>query len=126
MLEAPVTMAAPVLITVTGSFVNVKLDGLVQLVPKILMSVQIRRYLVLFAKMAASVRIDHRRLDFLATVHRNITAIHVHKSIMTVHKVNVVAKGLAWTKTELNMVLKLMNAFVFLGLRKVFKLMLAR
>ena len=95
-----------------GLFVNVKLDGPVQHVPKILMNVQIHLYLVLFAKMAVSVRIDHRRLDFLAIAHQNIMVIHVHKSIMIAHKVNVVEKELAWIKIELNMVLKLMNAFV--------------
>ena len=95
-----------------GSFVNVKLDGLVQHARKILMNVLIRLYLVSFAKMVVNVKIDHHQPDFLAIVHLNIMAIHVHKSIMTVHKVNVVAKVHAWIKTELNMVLKLMNAFV--------------
>ena len=95
-----------------GSFVNVKLDGLVQHARKILMNVQIRLYLVSFAKMVVNVKTDHHQPDFLAIVHLNITAIHVHKSIMTVHKVNVVARVHVWIKTELNMALKLMNAFV--------------
>ena len=73
-------------------------------------------YLVLSAKMVVNVKIDHHRLDFLAIVPLNIMEIHAHKSIMTVHRVNVVARGHAWTKTELSMVLKLMNAFVFLAL----------
>ena len=95
-----------------GSFVNVKLDGLVQHARKILMNVLIRLYLVSFAKMVANVKTDHHQPDFLAIVHLNITAIHVHKSIMTVHKVNVVARVHVWIKTEPNMALKLMNAFV--------------
>ena len=95
-----------------GSFVNVKLDGLVQHARKILMNVLIRLYLELFVKMGANVKTDHHRLDFLAIVHLNIMAIHAHKSIMTVHKVNVVARVHVWIKTELNMALKLMNAFV--------------
>lgn len=95
-----------------GSFVNVKLDGLVQHARKILMNVQIRLYLVSFAKMVANVKTDHHQPDFLAIVHLNIMAIHAHKSIMTVHKVNVVARVHVWIKTELNMALKLMNAFV--------------
>lgn len=99
-----------------GSFVNVKQDGLVQHARKILMNVLIRLYLVLFVKMAANVKTDHHRLDFLAIVHRNIMGIHAHKSIMTVHKVNAVARGHAWIKIELNMVLKLMNASVSLAL----------
>ena len=99
-----------------GTFVNVKLDGLVQHAQKILMNVLIHLYLVLFVKMAVNVKIDHHRLDFLAIVPLNIMGIHALKSIMTVHRVNVVARGHAWTKTELSMVLKLMNAFVFLAL----------
>ena len=95
-----------------GSFVNVKLDGLVQHARKILMNVLIRLYLVSFAKMVANVKTDHHQPDFLAIVHLNIMAIHVHKSIMTVHKVNVAARVHVWIKTELNMALKLMNAFV--------------
>lgn len=95
-----------------GLFVNVKLVGLVQHVQKILMSAQIHLYLALFAKTVVNVRIDHRRHDFLATVHQNIMATHVRKSIMTAHKVNVAEKGHAWIKTELSMALKLMNVFV--------------
>lgn len=95
-----------------GSFVNVKLDGLVQHARKILMNVLIHLYLVSFVKMVANVKTDHHQPDFLAIVHLNIMAIHVHKSIMTVHKVNVVAREHVWIKTELNMALKLMNAFV--------------
>ena len=95
-----------------GSFVNVKLDGLVQHARKILMNVLIRLYLALFVKMVANVKTDHHRLDFLAIVHRNIMEIHARKNIMTVHKVNVVARVHVWIKTEPNMALKLMNAFV--------------
>ena len=98
------------------SFVNVKLDGLVQHARKILMNVLIRLYLVLFVKTVANVKTDHHRLDFLAIVHRNIMAIHARKSIMTVHKVNAVARVHAWIKTEPNMVKKLMNVSVSLAL----------
>ena len=95
-----------------GSFVNVKLDGLVQHARKILMNVLIHLYLVSFAKMVANVKTDHHQPDFLAIVHLNIMVIRAHKSIMTVHKVNVAARVHVWIKTEPNMALKLMNAFV--------------